>query len=31
MVDDKEKEAPEVGNGLGMNQSLADWRKRLDS
>ncbi|KAK7701884.1 Negative regulator of mitotic exit [Diaporthe eres] len=31
VVDDKEKEAPEVGNGLGMNQSLADWRKRLDS
>lgn len=30
-VDDKDKEAPEVGNGLGMNQSLADWRKRLDS
>lgn len=31
VADDKEKEAPEVGNGLGMNQSLADWRKRLDS
>ncbi|KAI7779645.1 hypothetical protein LA080_000669 [Diaporthe eres] len=31
LVDDKEKEAPEVGNGLGMNQNLADWRKRLDS
>ncbi|KAJ0122915.1 kelch domain-containing protein [Diaporthe amygdali] len=30
-TDDKEKEAPEVSNGLGMNQSLADWRKRLDS
>lgn len=31
VTDDKEKAAPEVGNGLGMNQSLADWRKRLDS